>query len=183
MDYINKLADKFNKLHISGRISKSDEIIEKAKTETNEIDDVYDKITFLRIVLEENEKEFQKHLPDCNEKNSCVINFARESISYYLNQELNRLGVKTKEDPFTLDEKEITETQLNNIINDIQTLKDGQKIIFDELIEMKELYFMGKKKWHQLLLGKLGEMVLSGLISDAVSKNIMSSFKLDKLLL
>lgn len=60
-------------------------------------------------------------------------------------------------------------------------MKAGQQVIYDDLLkeinELKELYFLGKKKWHQILVGKGVDMVSSGIISETVSKQIINSIE------
>ena len=54
----------------------------------------------------------------------------------------------------------------------------GQQIIYDdlsaELQELKDFYILGKKKWYQLFLGKTAEMVIGGVISETVSKELIN---------
>jgi hypothetical protein len=46
-----------------------------------------------------------------------------------------------------------------------------------EIEELKALYIIGKRNWKQLLLGKTGEMVASGIVSEAVSKPLLDLTK------
>jgi len=179
MDIITKFADRFVQRHLKGRIDKYAEIIEAAREQLYDIDDQLDKIKFLNIILEGNNKTYDRHKPDCTAPDTCPINLAHESISYFLAQELARLGVQLNEDTFTIDEKESADSKLDKILKDLEVLKMGHQIIYDdlkkELDELKELYFLGKKKWHQLFSGKCLEMVASGIISETVSKQIINA--------
>lgn len=181
MNYIKKRADKFVEQYIARQISEHQDVIDAAKSEIYNIDDDLDKVNFLRVVLEANAKEFQSHLLVCTNKTSCPTNFDHESISYFLTQELNRLGIRTNNDQFTIEEKGEAESKLDQILKDLQTLKDGHQIIYDdlkaEIDALKELFILGKKTWFQLLLGKTSEMVISGIISETVSKQIVSSLE------
>ncbi len=179
MDVITNFADKFVQRHLNGRINKYTEIIEAARKQVYDIDNQLDKIKFLNIILEGNNKAYDRHKPECNAPNTCQTNLAHESITYFLAQELSRLGVQLNKDTFTVDEKETADIKLDKILKDLEELKMGHQIIYDdlkkELEELKELHFLGKKKWHQLLVGKCLEMVTSGIISDTVSKQIIST--------
>lgn len=61
-------------------------------------------------------------------------------------------------------------------------MKHGQQIIYEELTdeinELKNLLFLGKKKWYQLLVGKSVEMVASGIVSETVVKGILDNSKI-----
>lgn len=181
MNYIKKRADKFVERYIVGQVSDHQNVIDVARSEIYNIDDNLDKVTFLRVVLEVNAKEYRDHLLVCTNKTDCQTNFYHESISYFLTQELNRLGIRTNNDQFTIEEKSEAESKLDKILNDLQTLKDGHQIIYDdlktEIDELKELFILGKKTWFQLLLGKTREMVVSGIISETVSKQIVSGLE------
>ncbi|MES2874185.1 MAG: hypothetical protein V4708_10715 [Bacteroidota bacterium] len=43
-----------------------------------------------------------------------------------------------------------------------------------EFQELKDFFILGKKKWYQLFLGKAAEMVISGVISETASKELIS---------
>ena len=178
MNHINKRADRFVQNYISGQISDQEEVISEAKTELYNIDSDLDKTTFLRIILEENAREHKEHLLHCNSGVNCQTDYDREGVSYFLTQELNRLGIKTNNDQFSIQEKEIVESRLDKVLADLQTIKDGQQIIYEdlkaEIDSLKELFILGKKTWLQLLLGKAKDMAISGVISETVSKEIVS---------
>jgi len=82
---------------------------------------------------------------------------------------------------FTYEEMQSANDKLEIIIEDIQKLKAGQEVIWTdvrkELEELKALYFLGKKNWRQLLLGKLTEMTAAGLVGDTLSKAIEEMLK------
>lgn len=181
MSYIKKRADKFVQLYIDRQISKHNKVIDAAQTEIYDIDDDLDKATFLRIVLEANAEAYQKHLKVCTNEIDCPTNYNHESVTYFLTQELNRLGIRTDNDQFTPEEKIDAENKLDQILKDLQTLKDGHQIIYDdlkaEMDSLKELFMLGKKTWFQLLLGKATEMTVSGVISETVSKEIVDTVK------
>lgn len=179
MDIIAKFADEFVQRHLNVRITKYAEIIEAAREQLYDIDNQLDKIKFLNIILEGNSKAYDRHKPNCTAPDTCPINLAHESISYFLAQELAKLGVQLNEDTFSIDEKESADSKLDKILKELEELKMGHQIIYDdlkkELEELKELYFLGKKKWYQLFAGKCLGMVASGIISETVSKQIINA--------
>lgn len=179
MDIISKRASRFAEQHLRGGISGSrghKRLIEQLDSELYEIDDTLDKIKFINIVLEKNNLEFENHKLECNNPSNCNENYAYENIAYDLNKDLKSLGVKISEDAFTSDEKRETELNLEQMLSD---LKNGQEVIYEDLMkeinDLRELYFLGKKTWMQLLLGKGVDMVASGIISETVSKGIIKS--------
>ncbi len=181
MNYINRRAEKLAQRFILGQVIEHEQVIEEVKSEIYNIEDNADKITFLRVILEQNAREHQNHLQICTTKNDCPTSYDHESIEYFLTQELNRLGIRTNNDQFSIEERDEAESKLDKILSDLQTLKNGQEIIYDdlksELDSLKELFFLGKKTWVQLLLGKTGEMVISGIITETISKSIVSTIK------
>ena len=181
MDIITKHANKFNQLYFRGQITKYEEIIDSSREQLVEIDDHLDKIKFLNIILEGNNQVYEEHKPKCKDPDKCAINFAHESIAYFLIQELGRLGVSLNDDTFSVEEKESADSKLDKILKDLDELKTGHQIIYDdlkqELDELKDLFFLGKKKWHQLFMGKCLEMVASGIISETLSKEIVTAIE------
>lgn len=181
MNYINKRAEKFVQRFIYDQVHNHTEVIDEAKSEIYNIDSDTDKVTFLRVILEHNAQEYQKHLLVCKMGDNCQHNYDYESIAYFLTQELNLLGIRTNNDQFTIEERDDIKNKLDKLLSEIQTLKDGQQIIYDdlkaEIDSLKELFILGKKTWYQLLIGKTTEMVTSGVVSETISKEIVSTLK------
>jgi|WetSurMetagenome_2_1015567.scaffolds.fasta_scaffold00571_17 hypothetical protein len=180
MDIIIRMAQNFSKIHLRN-IRKPEEIIDQARLQLEDIDNILDKIKFINILYAANRANFEAHLQTCTEKENCLLNYNHEIIDYFLNQELNRFGFKKPSDSFSNLEVETFNNKIEDIIEDIQTIKDGQQIIYEdltnELNELKELYFIGKKKWYQIWLGKVVEMTISGIITETVSKKIITTIQ------
>lgn len=178
MEYIKSRAEKFARTYIRGQVRDHQTVIRETKSELYDIITPIDKITFLRVILETNEEEYQRHLLKCTNKNNCPTNYDHESIQYFLGNELSELGIRIDEDQFTVEERDIAESKLDKILADLEILKAGQKLtyddIMDELNELRDFYILGKKKWFQLFLGKTTEMVIGGVISETVSKELIS---------
>lgn len=182
MDIILKQANRFVDNYFDGGLSPYQEILDSAKGKVYEIDNPLDKIKFLNVVLERNNSEYEKHKPVCGDPGNCAKNFAYENIAYVLTQELNRLGVHFNDDTFSDTEKQEAENKLEKILSQLSELKIGQQVIYEDLTkeinELKELYFLGKKKWYQLLIGKSTEIVASGIVSETVVKEIINIVKI-----
>ena len=80
---------------------------------------------------------------------------------------------------FSLSQRNDIDSALNQVLEDLRYLKKGQELtyneLYEQLVELKEYYYISKKPWTQMLLGKLTEMVAGGLISETVSKEIVST--------
>lgn len=87
---------------------------------------------------------------------------------------------ETASEYFTQDERLLLEHKVDGIAKDIEILKLGQEIIWTDMIEqmedLKTQLSLPKKNWRQILIGKLYEMIVSGIISEAVSKRIVEVF-------
>jgi len=178
MEYIKKRAESFARHYIEIQVDEHKNVISEAKSELYEIKNPLDKITFLRIILQTNEKAYQKHLEVCTNKDSCSTNYDHESIHYFLAKELDDLGIQLNEDQFTREEQIVADNKLDKVLEELEKIKAGQQISYDDLMaelnELKDFYILGKKKWYQLFLGKTAEMVIGGIISETVSKELIS---------
>jgi hypothetical protein len=181
MDIILKKATRFADNHYNGGVSRYKEILDAVTEQVSAIDNPLDKIKFLNVVLERNNNDYEKHKPLCGDPENCTKNYAYENVAYFLTQELNRLGVQFNEDAFSDTDKQEAESKLDKILSQLADLKIGQQIIYEdlnkEINELKDLYFLGKKKWYQLLIGKTAEMVTSGIVSETVAKEIINTVK------
>jgi hypothetical protein len=168
-------------MYLEKGFTKYQEFIDAAKNELGDIDSPGDKIKFINTLLDSNNSEYSKHLPECTNPTGCPQNYAYEKVAYYLTRELNRLGVKLDDDTFTQDEKNQAESKLDQILKDLNEVKLGQQIIYEDLTkeinELRDLYFLGKKKWYQLFLGKSIDMIASGIVSETISKQIIETVK------
>lgn len=181
MDLIKHLAEDIVIDKIDGQYPEYEIIIDLVKTKLYDINNVSDKIKFLNIILEGNSKAYDLHKPGCIQPQTCPNNISHESISYYLGQELEKVGVIINEDAFTAEDKIASNEKLEKILQELQSLKDGQQIIYEQMVkevdDLKELYYLGKKRWYRQLAGTAVEMTASGIISETVSKNIIDIVK------
>lgn len=180
MDIILEKAKRFADNYFQNP-SKHEELLNSAKGRVYEIDDPLDKIKFINFLLDRNNSDYEKHKPKCADPGNCRYSFAYENIAYILIQELNKLGVHFNQDTFTEEEKEAAESRLDQILKDLNEVKLGQQVIYEDLTkeinELRELYFLGKKKWHQLLIGKSVDIVAGGVVSETISKQIIEEVK------
>lgn len=77
---------------------------------------------------------------------------------------------------FSEEDRSNANSRIDDILSELEKLKMGQEIIYtdvlNELNEMREMFFLNKKTWRQLLTGKLVEMVAAGVVSETISKRI-----------
>lgn len=181
MDIIAKQAQRFADNVFDSGVGNYERILSDVRNKASDIDNKLDRIKFLNVVLEKNKSIYESHKLVCKKPTECQQNENHETISYYLVQELNRLDVHFEEDVFTEEEKATANDKLDKILEELAFLKNGQQLIYEDLIneinELRSLHFLGKKKWYQLLLGKSTDMVLSGIVSETVSKEIITTIK------
>lgn len=140
------------------------------------------KLEFLDKLMSLLKKSYDEHLIDCqfpNERNECSINNNYENSLFFLQNEREEVIEYMPETEFNTKERIEINNSLQKIIEDLEKIKLGQEITYDnlsdELNELKEFYYLNKKHWVQLLIGRLTEMVASGVVSETVSKEILQT--------
>lgn len=182
MNYIEKKANKIVEQRLSrGRLGDVNKLLQIVGDDLYEIDSDEDKVVYLTVILEANDLAYNEHLKVCQNPNTCTKNEDHERINYILQQELRKVGVETSEDVFSREEKATIVDELNRFASDLKDLKDGQQIIYDDLLaeiqELKKWFVVGKKNWRQMAVGKVGEMVVGGIISEATAKPLLEAVK------
>jgi hypothetical protein len=179
--YIQSLAIDITSHYIESGMGDENKLIAKVRDELFQIKSEQDKLGLLSIILEANEFEHQDHLLGCENLKTCATTKKHQRVAYFLQQELEELGININTDHFTWEEKSQYNAQLNNLIETLiasnQLMGDQLEILRNEIEELKNLYVLGKKNWKHLLLGKTGEMITSGIISEAVSKPLFELAK------
>lgn len=180
MNIIQKQADDFVKFHMSDH-DEYKEFIDKVRQQLWEYKKATYKIEFVEYVIRKAKIAFDEHLPKCTSKNNCGINKFYENTLFFLQEELEELESELNPDNFSRDEKIMLNQTLQKIVEDLNTIKLGQQITYDdvkdEFEELKDLYYLNKKNWVQLFTGKLSEMVAGGVISETISKDLAEIIK------
>lgn len=182
MNIIQKQADVFIKRQMNDG-SDYKEFIEKVRSNLWEYKKTAYKIEFVERVIQCAKIAYDEHLIVCKNKDNdkCRINSYYENSLFFLQEELEELEGQISPEDFTRSQKTNTNQALQKIIDDLNEIKLGQQIIYDDLNtefeEMKDLYYLNKKNWTQLFTGKLSEMIASGVISETISKNIINVIK------
>jgi predicted CopG family antitoxin len=135
------------------------------------------KIEFLHYLMQSFKEEEVEHEVHCKNPKTCTESKFYRQILFLLTEELEDIKKNTDEDPFYEKDKSEINDKLDDILAQFQTLKNGQEIIYEDLSQelnsMKEYFFLDRKTWSQLFIGKLTTMVSSGIITQTVSKEIV----------
>jgi hypothetical protein len=149
----------------------------------NSFDKLYEKeeqLFFLNYILRETESEYLLHKSKCI-KEICEKDLGYERIKYFLTSEMRKLDVIVDDKNYTEDELNKVFTILEELKASIEHLKMSNEIIYNDLIdeigELKNLTYLGKKKLTTMLVGKITELTLGGYVSK-LATDIIEKYKL-----
>lgn len=181
MNLIQDQANRFYERKFNEYVNYQ-EFISEVRAELYEYRKYAHKLEFLDYLLLLLKQGFDKHLEVCqhkNEKGVCGVNKNYENSLFFIQNELDEVIENLPKTEFDIQEKAEINDSLQKILEDLNQIKIGQNItyddIFEELNELKEFYFLNKKHWSQMLIGRLTEMVASGVVSETISKNIVET--------
>jgi hypothetical protein len=178
MNLIQEQAKEF----LSRNFTEGDdakEFVQSVRSELLEYRKVSHQLVFIDEILVRIKRKADAHSEVCtySGKGKCPKNFSFENILFFLQNERDELIELIPVTDYTPFERDQISNSLQQILSELQTVKDGQEITYDDLSnainELKENYFLGKKTFTQLMTGKLAEMVASGVIGETVSKEIV----------
>jgi len=176
MNIIQKQADDFIRFKMREHRPYKD-FIDDVKSALWEYKKVKYQIQFIERVIQIAKIQYDKHMPDCKNPDTCDTNKFYENTMFFLQEELEELESDIDSSEFSRTERNTINDVLQTIIDDINLLKQGQEITYDdfkeEFEELKDLYYLNKKNWLQLFAGKLTNMVAGGMISETVSKDLV----------
>lgn len=183
MDLVKIDADSFIKKYLDRGINDVKRTINKVDEAIDELENDAEKLRFYSLVIEGDQLEYDRHLVKCTNPTSCQINHEHERFARAMRKEIAQLGVELNADQFTTEEKYNSEKILNQILTDLKDLKDGQQLIYDdfeaEIEDLKKWFILSKKNWKELYLGKISNMVASGVIGETVAAPLVEYFKND----
>jgi hypothetical protein len=180
MNIIQNQAEEFLEYNLNtGDLYQK--FISKSRNQLAEYSKTPHKIEFLNYLIRTIKIEYDSHLQVCRDLNNCSYNKFYENVLFFLQEEIEELELQLTPIDFNReDRKNINET-LQKILESLNTLKVGQEItyndLFEEFEELKDLYFLNKKHWTEIFIGKLSEMVAGGIVSETVSKQIIKLIK------
>jgi hypothetical protein len=176
MNIIQNQADVFirRKLKVA-RGHKN--LISDLRSELFEYRKAIHKIEFVERVIQKAKIDYDNHLKVCQKGPTCSNNIFYENTLFFLQEELDELEDSLPPEDFKKFERELLNTTLQTILDDLNEIKLGQQLTYndlsDEFDELKDLYYLNKKNWMQLFNGKITEMVAGGVISETLSKDIV----------
>jgi hypothetical protein len=176
-DIVESKAYEFIRWNLDSSNS-TEELISDLQSQLFKFNRKKDKLKYLTVVSQYVKEESEKHAKECSNPATCEISKTHREITFFLNQMLEEyeIGINNNE-VFTSEERYEHNRKLDDLQQEIEKLRMGQEIIYDDLIkeleELKNLYFLGKKNWYQNLAGKYLGMVASGIVSETVSKKLI----------
>jgi hypothetical protein len=180
MNIIQSQAENFYSIHYNDG-GDYDDFISELKSELYKYRKIPHRLEFVEYILFKLKMGSDLHLIECSarDKTKCSTNINYENALFFVQNEKEELLEQMLPSDFNNIEKENTNRNLQEIIADINLIKLGQELTYDDFIkefnELKDLYYLNKKNWTQLLIGKLTEMTASGIISETICKQIVES--------
>lgn len=149
----------------------SKEFIPKAREAAHEIDAKGDRVVFLTDIMAKVTAALEGH-GACGNPH-CTVEPSHQKAIYFLRQELTRLDVVVDQDPFSSTERDIIFERLEQILNELAQIKEGQGIVAQDVEDLKDLMYLGKKIWHKQYVGTITGWVASGMVTEATAKPLL----------
>jgi len=179
MNLIQKQAETFIRHHEDYQYNYK-KFVNDIRSELYEYKkDIY-KIEFIGYIINLLKIDYDKHLKVCTviKKEDCHNNIFFENSLFFLQEEIEGLESSLEPIEFRRIERDQLSTAINHMMAELEKIKFGQQITYDDLsdqlIELKDYYFLNKRNWIQLFLGKLTEMTAGGMISETLSKDLIN---------
>lgn len=145
--------------------------IDQFNQEFDSLNTAHDQIIFLTKIAEQIEVDRLEHEKKCTQKINCHTEYGYLEINHHFQHLLSQLGIPN-DNQFTSEERSIIVEQFDNLVKAYEAMGQEVEALKVELNDLKNHFYLGKKRWRQFSKGKYGEMVISGLVSEAVSKPI-----------
>lgn len=146
--------------------------------------DIY-KLEFIEHIINRTKSDYDNHLKVCTAQkiSECPKNIFYENTLFFLQEEIEDIESTLDPIEFKRIERDNLSTAINQILSDLKKIKTGQQITYDDLseglLELKDYYYLNKRNWTQLFLGKMTEMIAAGTISETVSKELVDIIKVN----
>jgi hypothetical protein len=178
MNLIQSQAETFIRHHRKYEVIYKD-FINDVRSELNEYRKEIYKREFIEHLINRIKLDYDEHLKVCKAKNreECSQNMFYENCLFFLQEEIEEIESTLDPSEFHRTEKDQISSTVDKILIEIQQIQLGQQVTYDDLseqlIELKDYYFLNKRNWTQLFLGKMTEMIAAGVISEAYSKELV----------
>lgn len=178
MNLINQHAQEF--LHYN-ELDGHEKFISSVRSKLYDYKRVSYKLEFLQCLLTLVKHDYDEHIKICtwDGKGKCPENYELESTMFFLNEEILELNGEIDDSDFSLNQKENLSTAINELLASLNRVEIGLQITYDdlytEIIQLKEYFYLTKKTWMELFIGKITEMVAAGVVSETISKLIVEN--------
>jgi len=170
MSIPGQLAEEF--WEKNGDYVNSDRFVPGARAMAQEIDAKDDRVVFITRTMEHVFSALEAH-GKCGNPH-CSVESSHNKALYFLKQELSRLDVVVDRDPFTSDERDRIFDKLQTILDELAQVKEGQGIVAQDVEDLKDMMYLGKRKWKKVFTGTVAEWVGSGIVSEAWAKPLLN---------
>ncbi len=146
------------------------------------------KTLFIKGLIKELQNDLEKHKQGCIDPD-CHNEKKMNQGLFFLNQELDEYAESSSDlEEIDFVKRSDADSKIDKILNELEalkgeteTIKNNQVIIVEGLMEdfeeLKRLYHLGKKNYRQIVIGKFGEMLASGVVSETVAKSTVELIK------
>jgi hypothetical protein len=184
MNIIQRHADTFFRTRGYEKLDrKCKDIIDDLKMTLFDYNKDSYKLEYIERLMVLYKESYDRHLLKCNavNKSDCPTNQFHEDVLFFLQAELENIETKLDSSEFSILDKKNIDKNLEKILYEINLLKLGQELTYDdfkeEFDEMKDHLFLSKKNWTEMFIGKIAQMIASGIISETVSQEIVKFIK------
>lgn len=133
-----------------------------------------DKLDFLKILRLEAINDKEQHMKTCS---GCGYDKTIDLSLFIIDQEVEDINnsysfTPQDNDKFSIEEESELHEKLNTIIDKLEKQGIGQKIIFEEIEDLKNHFNLGKKNWFQLLKGKVVDLTIKKVLNKTIVEAI-----------
>ncbi len=180
MEIVKEIAKDFIRDNYSeGDSGKkiADEVLDKSYDLKND----NDRLIFFNLIKDHAKETYGLHYTTCK-RGDCDYSKQFKLLNYYIDKHISELDINSI-DSFTYQEQNENNDKLDKILSEIEKLRNGQELIYDDLIQeindLKEMYHLGKKTWGQVFKGKFVETLMSGVIDKTIIKHLFEFVEKD----
>ena len=179
MNLIKHQADDFYRVHDREQYK---EFTQSLRYQLLEYRKDSHKLEFIEQIRDIVKQDYEAHLKKCKYKDDpekCHENRDYENTLFFIQNEREDIIDNIPTTDFSQQEKQGIDESVEKLIKELDKVQLGQQITYDDLLaeikELKNYYFLNKKTWSQLFIGRLSGMVASGVISETISKEIVEA--------
>ena len=178
MNVIKQIADDFfDKTLIKQTDHEYFLILVKQSMES--YDNVLFKEIFLERIIIRLKLNFDSHLVFCTERENGSCRFIKfyETVLFFLSHQLLKLEKSLPKKDINSSERKQTYRKVRDILQSSKLVelnnKHNHSVLLQETKELKEFYYLDKKHWRQLLIGKIVELYGIKTINKTTNNELM----------